>query len=454
VVVLGAGGVAWWQPWAPDVEPASIDRMAFKLPEKPSIAVLPFTNMSSDKDQEYFADGMTEDIITDLSKISGLFVIARNSSFQYKGKSPDVRTVGRELGVKYVLEGSVRRAGGQVRINAQLVDATTGGHIWAERYDGELKNVFALQDKVTAQIVASLSVTLTASEGRRLAIAETDNPRAYDAFLKGWEHYRRWNLDSFGKAVPFFKKAIDIDPNYSRAHAALASVYWHSWRRWGETGIDWPEGMGVKVYYEALNLAKKHLKLALARPTSLTYQVSANVLLKNRQYEEAIAEARRAVTIDPNDPDSYAQLAYVLAVGGRPGKAVSMIEKAMRLDPHFPPEYLGILGLIRFALGDLEKAAALLERKYARNPKDQSFMSFQIAANALLGRDEVARKLMSNFDYYPTHTITPYYPRWPFKDVAVFERLGRGMVKAGICCLAELEQMLKELRQAAKTKQE
>ena len=221
VVVLGAGGVAWWQPWAPDVEPASIDRMAFKLPEKPSIAVLPFVNLSGDKEQEYFADGMTDDLITDLSKISGLFVIARNSVFTYKGKPVKVRQVAEELGVRYVLEGSVRRIGDQVRINAQLIDATTGGHLWAERYDGSLNDVFGLQDKVLRKVVAALAAKLTPVAQVERAQQETDSAEAYDAFLRGWSHYRRGAPDDYAKAIPYFEKAIELDPDYSRAYAAL-----------------------------------------------------------------------------------------------------------------------------------------------------------------------------------------------------------------------------------------
>jgi TolB-like protein/class 3 adenylate cyclase len=173
VLIAASGASVIWQPWAPDVEPASMERMAFPLPDKPSIAVLPFTNMSDNPGQEYFADGMTEDLITDLSKVSGLFVIARNSSFGYKGKSPKVRQVAEDLGVRYVLEGSVRRVGDEVRINAQLIDATTGGHLWAERYDGSLADIFALQDKVLREIVGALALNLTENEELVVAGVET-----------------------------------------------------------------------------------------------------------------------------------------------------------------------------------------------------------------------------------------------------------------------------------------
>jgi len=199
---------------------------ALPLPDKPSIAVLPFTNMSGDPEQEYFSDGITEDLITDLSKISGLFVIARNSTFSYKGQQVKVRQVAEELGVRYVLEGSVRRAGSQVRINAQLIDATTGGHLWADRYDGTLEDIFGLQDRVTQQIVAALAVELTDEEEAQQGRHDTENASAHDAYLQGWAHYKLLTPESLAKAVPFFEEAIRLDPSYAKAHAALASVYW------------------------------------------------------------------------------------------------------------------------------------------------------------------------------------------------------------------------------------
>jgi len=195
------------------VDPARVERMAFPLPDKPSIAVLPFANMGTDQEQEYFTDGMTDDLITDLSKLSGLFVIARNTVFTYKGKRVTVRQVAEELGVRYVLEGSVRRAADKVRINAQLIDATTGGHVWAERYDSSLIDVFELQDKITRNIVTALAVNLRAGEEERQTRKETDSLEAYDAFLRGWAHYRLYTPEDFAKSVLYFVKAILLDPN-------------------------------------------------------------------------------------------------------------------------------------------------------------------------------------------------------------------------------------------------
>ena len=219
----------WWQPWGERVERASIERMAFPLPDKPSIVVLPFNNISGDPKQDYFANGMTEDLITDLSKISGLFVIARNSSFSYKGTDTDVRVIARELGVKHVLEGSVRRAGDRVRINAQLIDATTGGHLWAERYDGSLTDVFELQDKVTAKNVSALALRLTTTEQAQQARKETQSVAAYDAFLRAGRllNERDWmERPDNDKARAWLETAIELDPNYAAAYASLGFTYW------------------------------------------------------------------------------------------------------------------------------------------------------------------------------------------------------------------------------------
>jgi TolB-like protein/class 3 adenylate cyclase len=293
------------------------------LPDKPSIAILPFDNMSDDPSQDYFADGITEDLITDVSKISGLFVIARNSTFAYKGKSPDVRQVAEELGVRYVVEGSVRRAGNQVRINVQLIDATTGGHLWAERYDGSLEDVFALQDRVTQKIVSALAVQLTAGEEDRVARKETGNPQAYDAFLQGWEYYQRFSADDFVKAIPFFERAVELDPEYGRAYAALASVYWESVRQ----GDPWtskvhPDPANYASFTASRVKAEKYAELAMRNPSPLAHRVASAMSWEYRQFDDAIAEAEQAVALDPNEPDGHVAMAWALIFSGqpRPGK--------------------------------------------------------------------------------------------------------------------------------------
>jgi adenylate cyclase len=315
VLVVGVAVAVWhfyFRP--PPMEPASVEKMAFPLPDKPSIAVLPFTNISEDPKQEYFADGMTEDLITDLSKISGLFVIARNSAFTYKGKPVKVDQISRELGVRYVLEGSVQKADDRVRINAQLIDATTGGHLWAERYDGKLVDIFALQDKVTQKIVAALAVKLTAGEQELVARKDTGTIEAYDAFLQGWQHYRRITRDDLAKAVTYLKKAIELDPNYGRAHAALAGAYWLSYRRGWSWKMDWPYEVKSRVPL----LAHEHLEKALKSPTSLAHQVASWMLVHEPLHDEAIAEAERAIALNPNDVDNLFAMARALIRITRP----------------------------------------------------------------------------------------------------------------------------------------
>jgi TolB-like protein/ankyrin repeat protein/class 3 adenylate cyclase len=326
VVAIVIGVVYLFTSTQPIEEPASIERMAMPLPDKPSIAILPFTNMSGDPEQEYFVDGMTEDLITDISKIPDLFVIARNSVFTYKGKSFKVGQVAEELGVRYVLEGSVRRVGDQVRINAQLIDATTGGHLWADRYDGSMADVFALQDNVIGQIVKALAVNLKAGP----ATPKTANTQAYDAFLKGWAHYQRHTENDFVKAIPLFETAIQLDANYAQAHAALAAVYWKTWEN------QWVEALDIPLA-EAMKNAKNHLQLAMKEPSALAHWVASNILIAEGNYETAASEAEQIIALDSNNPDGYATLAEAFALSGNLDESKKLYAKAVRLDPFSSP---------------------------------------------------------------------------------------------------------------------
>ena len=291
VLIAALATTLWLRPWAETGESNYVERMP--LPDKPSIVVLPLVNMSDDTSQDYFADGMTEDLITDLSKVSGLFVIARTSSFLYKGKQVKMSQVAEELGVRYVLEGSVRRSGDQVRINAQLIDATTDGHLWAERYDGTLTDVFGLQDKVVTQIVSALAVSLTSTETAAAGEMETSNPAAYDAVLQGWQFARKRTPQDYAKAIAYFETAVDLDPDYSRGYAGLASVYWrlHNFGWESEIGLD----------YQALALARKNLASALAKPTAEAYRISAAMKVALRNKSDALTEINHAQALAPDD---------------------------------------------------------------------------------------------------------------------------------------------------------
>jgi len=428
-ILFLAGGVFWWQPWAPDVEPASIERMAFPLPDIPSIAVLPFSNMSDDPAQEYFSDGITEDLITDISKVSGLFVVARNSTFAYKGKSVDVRQIARELGVRYVLEGSVRRAGEQVRVNAQLIDATTGGHVWADRYDGSVADVFELQDKVTRKIVNVLAVQLTVGERDQIARRETENSDAYDSFLKGWEQYQLQRPASIRQAIGHFEKAVELDPQYSRAYAALSATYWQAWKRF------WQARLGMRIH-EPQFLAEEFLEKAMHDPTPLALQTAASMLAQQGRHADALREGERAVAMDPNDADSYVALAGALSMAGQSKKAMELIERAMRLNPHYPPSYLYELGLARFGLGQFAEAANALEKATALNPDDRWSSRLLLAAYGHLGRGEDAAKIFEEaeknwrgFDPLSVRSVAFWYP---FKQPADAERLAEGLRRANV----------------------
>jgi len=434
ILIIVAGGLAGWNFYlhqAKRIEVANVDKMAFPLPDKPSIAVLPFTNMSGEPEQEYFSDGITEDLITDLSKISELFVIASNSVFTYKGKSVKISQVAEELGVRYVLEGSVRRAEDQVRINAQLIDATTGGHLWAERYDGMMENVFALQDKITQKIVAALKVTLTAGEEKQAASRETSDPAAYDAFLKGWAHYRRKTPEDFIKAVPYLDEAVERDPNYSRAYAALAAVYWEDARSlWGKY-LDMSRA-------EAEMMAKIYLAEAMQDPTPLAYWIASDIHRAGRRYQEAITEATRAIALDANDPIGYYAMASALIFAGNPVGGADFIKKAMRLDPHYPPDYLYHLGKAQFFMGRLDEAAATLEEVKRRNLDFDWTFLYLAATYGHLGRKQEAKSAIKMFNERMTKaglsTILSlqWIDAFPFKERKDIERLREGLRIAGV----------------------
>jgi TolB-like protein/Flp pilus assembly protein TadD len=430
VLLLLAGGLAIWKYYtgtvSPPVEVASVERMALPLPDKPSIAVLPFDNMSDDPKQEYFSDGITEDLITDLSRISSLFVIARNSTFTYKGKPVKVQQVAEELGVRYVLEGSVRKAGDKVRINAQLVDATTGHHLWAERFDGQLGDIFALQDRFTRKIVAALALKLTEDEESSLGRKWTDNVEAYEAYLQGLEHLRRMTQEDLAMAVPFFERAIELDPDFGLAYTQFAGVYQASLI----TG--WYRELG---WSNARSLRDKYLKLAMENPTAVTHGMVALKYIYKRQHEEAVAEAERAVALDPNSSQINHLMGQSLLFAGRSAEAVEFFKRAMRLDPHYPVTRLHFLGLAQFSLGQFDEALTTLESAHARKPKFGEWPLW--ATYAHLGREQEAADLMARYlkrrgahkRRAAAEKLLTYYP---FKDPTDEARFEDGLIKVGL----------------------
>ena len=428
LIVIVAAAVVWRLYLRPaPKEIASKEKMVFPLPDKPSIAVLPFVNMSEDAKQEYFSDGMTEDLITDLSKLSGLLVIARNSTFTYKGKPVKIKQVAEELGVRYVLEGSVRRAGDEVRINAQLIDAMTGHHLWAERYDGKIDRIFALQDQITKKIVSALAVKLVGNEQELLVQKGTDNVAAHDEFLKGWGHYLRLTPADFVKAAASFKKAIELDPNYGRAYAALALVCWT-----GTADLALLQGLAIS-WQEARLRSREYLQKAMKQPTSIAYNVSSQMYLYRRQPKEAISELERGLSLDPNDPSCHQSMGFALSMAGRPKEAIEYVNRGMRLDPHNPARYLTLLGMAHFCMGEFAEAAALTEKALRLNPENVG-IGVQLAAfYGLLGRGQEARAALEAVrKKLWVGSLELYMFYLPFSDRAVADRYAEGLLKAGL----------------------
>ncbi|HEV8714895.1 MAG TPA: tetratricopeptide repeat protein [Candidatus Binatia bacterium] len=340
--------------------------VALPVPDKPSIVVLPFTNMSGDPEQEYFSDGITEDITADLSKISGFFVIARNSAFTYKGKAVKVQDVSREMGVRYVLEGSVRKAGEQVRVTAQLIDGSSGGHVWSERYNRPLTDIFAVQDEIVQQLVTTLRVEVQEAERERVRRIPTNNLTAYDALLRAEEPFHRVTPEGVAQARPLYEQAIALDPQYAAAYAWLGWTYWEE-SHWNPDPQKLEQGFALAKQAVALDdsLPAAHSLL------SLIYQ-------KRQQPEQAIAEGERAVAFDPNNANSAAWLGEVLNYEGRPAEAIGWLEKALRLNPQYPFWYAVQLGLAYRLTGRYAEAIVTQKQSLLHNPTGYAYSGLAV----------------------------------------------------------------------------
>ena len=424
IILLVAGALSIWIFFLRfEKEVASVAGVALPLPDKPSIAILPFQNLSGDPEQDYFSDGLTEDLITDLSKISGLFVISRNSSFAYKGKTIKIAEVGREFGVQYILEGSVRKAGDRVRITAQLIDTTTEGHLWAHRYDRELKDIFKLQDDVTQKIIAALTVKLTEDEQKRLLHRYTDSMDAYDLYLKGLEYLNRVTKESNIQARQVLNKAIDLDPDFAAAYALLGWVHSREWTQGWSPG---PQPLD-----RAFELAQKAIALDESLPAG--YTILGEIYLHKKQHARAIAAQEKAIALSPNDAEGIASLAGILTWAGRPQETVALIKKAMRLNPMYPTEYLWNLGHAYYLMGRYEEAIEVLGRARDRNPDYIPVQAYLAASYIELGREEDARTPAAEFKRLsPRIPLTEWRHRLPYKDQMITERLFVNLRKAGI----------------------
>ena len=423
IVVVGAL-VIWNFYFRPPFEPASVERMAFALPDKPSIAVLPFVNMSEDPKQEYFSDGLTEEIITALSKVPKLFVIARNSTFSYKGKSVKVNQVAEELGVRYVLEGSVRKAGDRVRITAQLIDALGGHHLWAERYEKDLKDIFALQDEITMKIVTSLQVSLTEGETARMQAKGTNSLDAYLLFLQGWKEAGSMNKDGNFLGRQLAEKAIALDPKYALAYNLLATTYMN------EVILGLSEDPRVSLK-KAMELTQKAIALdnSLAWPHALL----GFIYTLMRQHDKGIAECEQAVNLEPNSAISYFYLSLAFKYAGRPKEAITMAKEAIRLNPIPPGFYYQNLTHLYCLTGQYEEAIAVGKEATRVEPNNFTVRAFLTVAYSLHGREKEARiEAAEVLRINPKFRVDSWAKTIPFKSEAGRELTIGALRKAGL----------------------
>jgi TolB-like protein/class 3 adenylate cyclase/Tfp pilus assembly protein PilF len=394
--------------------------------DKPSIAVLPFQNMSGDPEQEYFADGMVEDIITGLSRIKSLFVIARNSSFAYKGKSPDIRQVGRELGVRYVLEGSVRKAGSRVRITGQLIDTSSGAHIWADRFDGELADIFDMQDQVTARVIGAIGPTLELVEIER-AKRKTGNLEAYDYYLRSWAALYRYSRESTDEAMTLLRKAVELDPEFALAHATMATCYL------SRRVFEWVVDPGAEAA-EAERAARRALELDRSDARVLTYSGYTLVLLTGRG-DEGLAHLDQATEADPNSAQAWAWRGVAKNVLGDPEGAIPDLECALRLSPLDPLNWipLSAIAFAHFYCGRYEEASSWAAQTLRQRPNYANGLRIAMAAHALAGRIDLAREAWASYlQLYPTARISTMKGRFRLANGKDSDKFLEGFRLAGM----------------------
>ncbi len=427
ILVIGAGVFAIWNFYfrPSPMEPASIERMVFPLPDKPSIAVLPFTNLSGDPEQDYFSDGLSDQIITALSKVPDLLVIARNSSFSYKGKSVKVQKVAEDLGVRYVLEGSVQRAADRIRITAQLIDATTGHHLWAERYDRALKDIFVIQDGIAMEIMAALQIKLTAGAvWADLKYSGTKHLEAYEKFLKARHHLYRRTKEDVRLGQQFVKEAIDIDSEYAAAYRMMGFLYldevWFGMTKSPAKSIEKAEQMAQKA-------------ISLKGYQAPDYSLLSCINLLRKDFDNAIEYGEKAVELAPNNASAHFVLGMALRYGGKYKEAISKFEKAIRLDPITPINRLNNLGWAYLLAKEYESAILMFNEAIQRNPDYLfAYMGLSAAYN-LSGDIEKSHWAAENvLRINPKFSLADYEKRSPIKIEEDKKRILSAMRNAGL----------------------
>jgi TolB-like protein/class 3 adenylate cyclase/thioredoxin-like negative regulator of GroEL len=388
-VLVVAGAMAWWQPWEPRVEPSAIERSAMPLSDKPSIAVLPFGNLGSESEQAYFAQGLTDDLITDLSKISGLLVIARNSTSAYQGSSTDVRDVAAQLGVRYVLEGSVRRSGESVRINVQLIDGATGANVWAERYDRAYAEIFVLQDELIRRIVDALSVRLTESEKTQIARLPTNNLEAYDNYTRAEQKVYDLSAQSIGEALSLYQTAIALDPQFADAYAGYARTLVDV------VSFDYqPVLLNAVARQQAYEAAGRALELN--PQTARAYAVLGILQSLDGEHDAAIASVQKAVTLAPNSADALLNMAIVLIYAGQQPEALAAMERVLQLNPKPQAQVYDYYALALFMNKRYEEAVQAVRQAGATTKSDLA-LEVLAMAYARLGRTEDTHKALEAY---------------------------------------------------------
>lgn len=396
-----------------------------ELPATPAaIAVLPFENLSDNPDQEYFADGMTDDLITALAQQPELFVIARDSTFFYKDQTDDIRDIARRLKVRYVLHGSVRRAGERIRLNVQLIDTTSGSHLWAERYDGKLHDVFKLQDDITRRILAALVTRIGAAQqsGRQ---RRASSPEAYDFFLHGRNRFFQYaSKQDNAKARELYRQTLELDPDFALAHAMLAWTHvFEAMNGWGEDRAD--------ALLQAELTANQALELASNLPVA--YFVRGLVFRERGDYDLALAEAEQAIALDPNYANAHVLLATLLYYTGQPQEGLEMILKAMQLNPHHPYNYPFHLGQAYFILKRYPEACTAFEDGLQSNPSAERLHVWLAAAYAQAGRrEDAAWEAEQVLTLNPEFSLQRMQQSFPFQDPADLAHFLDGLRMAGL----------------------
>jgi adenylate cyclase len=424
VLLLMVGGLLIWRTAFPPVQVASLEKMAFPLPDRPSIAVLPFDNLSEDPKQEYFSDGLTEEIISALSRVPKLFVIARNSTFTYKGKPVKVQQVSEELGVRYVLEGSVRKSGDKIRVTAQLIDALNGSHLWAERYDRNLSDIFSLQDEITKQIITAMQVKLTEGEQFRAAARGTNNLEAYLKCLQSKEYLLKLNPESNALGKQLAEEAIALDPEYAFAYRELSAA--HMMDVWFRSSKSPKESMA-----KAMELVKK--AIALDDAFAEAHGWLGFLYSMTKQYDKGIAQAEKAVALNPNSADSHYRLGKTLSLASRWEESIPEYKKALRLNPIPPNMYLWSLGQSHWGTGQYEEAIPWGEKAVRQEPNSLLARVWMAVIYVSSGREEEARAEAAEvLRINPKFSVKKYEKRATFRKKADNERFIDALRKAGL----------------------